>query len=85
MQALRTAATGMSAQQLLFDKLDGDLCRSRTLPSTYAKRREMRPLKLPELFRRLRKIIFGIKYPDCDAPFRSPFYVAVMVFPQIIC
>ena len=32
-------------QQLLFDKLDGDICRSRTLPSTYAKPRELRRLK----------------------------------------
>jgi hypothetical protein len=31
--------------QLLFDKLDGDICRSRTLPSTYAKPRELRRLK----------------------------------------
>ena len=35
----------MSSQQLLFDKLDGDTCRSRTLPSTYAKPRELRRLK----------------------------------------
>jgi len=35
----------MSAQQLLFDKLDGDACRSRTLPSTYARSREMRRLR----------------------------------------
>jgi N-acyl-D-aspartate/D-glutamate deacylase len=43
--ALDTGFVGMSAQQLLFDKLDGDLCRSRTLPSTYAKSREMRRLR----------------------------------------
>ncbi|WP_435768469.1 N-acyl-D-amino-acid deacylase family protein [Nocardioides sp. SYSU DS0651] len=42
--ALREGFVGMSAQQLLFDKVDGDRCRSRTLPSTYAKRREMRRL-----------------------------------------
>jgi N-acyl-D-aspartate/D-glutamate deacylase len=35
----------MSSQQLLFDKIDGDTCRSRTLPSTYAKGRELRRLK----------------------------------------
>jgi N-acyl-D-aspartate/D-glutamate deacylase len=43
--ALDAGFVGMSAQQLLFDKLDGDLCRSRTLPSTYAKGREMRRLR----------------------------------------
>ena len=35
-EALDAGFVGMSAQQLLFDKLDGDVCRSRTLPSTYA-------------------------------------------------
>lgn len=44
-EALEAGFVGMSAQQLLFDKLDGDLCRSRTLPSTYAKGREMRRLR----------------------------------------
>src|SRR4051812_30033437 len=44
-EALDAGFIGMSAQQLLFDKLDGDVCRSRTLPSTYAKRREMKPLR----------------------------------------
>lgn len=44
-EALDAGFVGMSAQQLLFDKLDGDLCRSRTLPSTYAKGREMRRLR----------------------------------------
>lgn len=43
--ALDAGFVGMSAQQLLFDKLDGDLCRSRTLPSTYAAGREMRGLR----------------------------------------
>jgi N-acyl-D-aspartate/D-glutamate deacylase len=43
--ALDAGFVGMSAQQLLFDKLDGDACRSRTLPSTYAKSREMRRLR----------------------------------------
>jgi N-acyl-D-aspartate/D-glutamate deacylase len=43
--ALDAGFVGMSAQQLLFDKLDGDACRSRTLPSTYAKWREMRGLR----------------------------------------
>lgn len=43
--ALDAGFVGMSAQQLLFDKLDGDLCRSRTLPSTYATGKEMRGLR----------------------------------------
>lgn len=44
-EALDAGFVGMSAQQLLFDKLDGDLCRSRTLPSTYARRGEMGALR----------------------------------------
>ena len=44
-EALKAGFVGMSSQQLLFDKLDGDTCRSRTLPSTYAKPRELRRLK----------------------------------------
>jgi N-acyl-D-aspartate/D-glutamate deacylase len=43
--ALEEGFVGMSSQQLLFDKLDGDTCRSRTLPSTYARPRELRRLK----------------------------------------
>jgi N-acyl-D-aspartate/D-glutamate deacylase len=43
--ALAEGFVGMSSQQLLFDKLDGDTCRSRTLPSTYARPRELRRLK----------------------------------------
>jgi N-acyl-D-aspartate/D-glutamate deacylase len=43
-EALEAGFIGMSAQELLFDKLDGDVCRSRTLPSTYAKGRERRRL-----------------------------------------
>ncbi|MGW5315968.1 N-acyl-D-amino-acid deacylase family protein [Nocardia thailandica] len=35
-EALDAGFVGMSSQQLLFDKLDGHTCRSRTLPSTYA-------------------------------------------------
>ncbi|MGY0501122.1 N-acyl-D-amino-acid deacylase family protein [Nocardia sp. FBN12] len=38
--ALDAGFVGMSSQQLLFDKLDGETCRSRTLPSTYAKSKE---------------------------------------------
>ena len=44
-EALHAGFVGMSSQQLLFDKLDGEVCRSRTLPSTYAKPRELRRLK----------------------------------------
>lgn len=44
-QALDAGFLGMSSQQLLFDKIDGETCRSRTLPSTYAKRGELRRLK----------------------------------------
>lgn len=43
-EALDAGFIGMSSQQLMFDKLDGDVCRSRTLPSTYAKRKERRRL-----------------------------------------
>ncbi|UGT57314.1 N-acyl-D-amino-acid deacylase family protein [Nocardia asteroides] len=39
-EALDAGFVGMSSQQLMFDKLDGEVCRSRTLPSTYAKRKE---------------------------------------------
>ncbi|GLB91664.1 MULTISPECIES: N-acyl-D-amino-acid deacylase family protein [Mycobacterium] len=44
-EALDAGFIGMSSQQLLFDKIDGETCRSRTLPSTYAKGRELRRLK----------------------------------------
>ncbi|UGT38500.1 amidohydrolase family protein [Nocardia yamanashiensis] len=43
-EALDAGFVGMSSQQLLFDKLDGDTCRSRTLPSTYATTKERRRL-----------------------------------------
>jgi N-acyl-D-aspartate/D-glutamate deacylase len=54
-EALRAGFVGMSSQQLLFDKLDGDVCRSRTLPSTYAKPRELRRLK--SLLRRAGRVL----------------------------
>jgi N-acyl-D-aspartate/D-glutamate deacylase len=54
-EALRAGFVGLSSQQLLFDKLDGDTCRSRTLPSTYAKARELRRLK--SLLRRAGRIL----------------------------
>ncbi|MGV9746051.1 N-acyl-D-amino-acid deacylase family protein [Rhodococcus zopfii] len=43
-EALDAGFIGMSSQELLFDKLDGEVCRSRTLPSTYSTRRERRRL-----------------------------------------
>ncbi|WP_410870276.1 N-acyl-D-amino-acid deacylase family protein [Nocardia sp. A7] len=39
-EALDAGFLGMSSQRLLFDKLDGEVCRSRTLPSTYSTRSE---------------------------------------------
>ncbi len=42
--ALDEGFVGMSSQELMFDKLDGETCRSRTLPSTYARRRERKRL-----------------------------------------
>ena len=63
-EALDAGFVGMSAQQLLFDKLDGDLCRSRTLPSTYARSREMRGLR-SILRRRRRALQAG---PDASHP-----------------
>lgn len=54
-EALRAGFVGMSSQQLLFDKLDGDTCRSRTLPSTFAKPRELRRLK--SMLRRTSRIL----------------------------
>lgn len=44
-EALDAGFVGLSSQQLLFDKIDGDTCRSRTLPSTFARPRELRRLK----------------------------------------
>ncbi|MDY6999999.1 MAG: amidohydrolase family protein, partial [Actinomycetota bacterium] len=63
-EALRAGFVGMSSQQLLFDKLDGDVCRSRTLPSTYARPRELRRLK-SQLRRSNRVLQSG---PDIENP-----------------
>ena len=63
-EALRAGFVGMSSQQLLFDKLDGEVCRSRTLPSTYAKPRELRRLKA--LLRRSGRILQS--GPDIENP-----------------
>ena len=43
-EALDAGFIGLSSNQLKFDKLDGEVCRSRTLPSTYAKSHEVRRL-----------------------------------------
>ncbi|MGH3726252.1 MAG: N-acyl-D-amino-acid deacylase family protein [Mycobacterium sp.] len=64
-EALDAGFVGMSSQQLLFDKLDGEVCRSRTLPSTYAKPRELRKLKA-QLRQRNRALQSG---PDIENPF----------------
>jgi N-acyl-D-aspartate/D-glutamate deacylase len=63
-EALDAGFVGMSSQQLLSDKLDGDTCRSRTLPSTYAKPRELRRLK--SLLRRSGRILQS--GPDIENP-----------------
>ncbi|MGB3481418.1 MAG: amidohydrolase family protein [Mycobacterium sp.] len=63
-EAIEAGMVGMSSQQLLFDKLDGETCRSRTLPSTYAKARELRRLK--SLLRRSGRILQS--GPDIENP-----------------
>ncbi len=54
-EALDEGFVGMSSQRLLFDKLDGEVCRSRTLPSTYAASRELR--RLNAILRRRDKVL----------------------------
>ncbi len=63
-EALDAGFVGMSSQQLLFDKIDGETCRSRTLPSTYAKPRELRRLK--SLLRRSGRVLQS--GPDIQNP-----------------
>ena len=63
-EALDAGFVGMSSQQLLFDKLDGDTCRSRTLPSTYAKPHELRRLR--SLLRRAGRVLQS--GPDIENP-----------------
>ena len=65
-EALDAGFVGMSSQQLLFDRLDGDVCRSRTLPSTYVKRREMR--RLTRLVRERGRVLQS--GPDIQHPLR---------------
>ncbi|WIM87465.1 amidohydrolase family protein [Candidatus Mycobacterium wuenschmannii] len=71
-EALDAGFVGMSSQQLLFDKLDGDTCRSRTLPSTYAKPRELRRLK--SMLRRAGRVLQA--GPDIQNPFNIASQVA---------
>lgn len=63
-EALDAGFVGMSSQQLLFDKLDGEVCRSRTLPSTYATRQERR--RLNAILRRRGRALQG--GPDVGRP-----------------
>ena len=63
-EALDAGFVGMSSQQLLFDKLDGEVCRSRTLPSTYATTRERR--RLNSILRRRGRALQG--GPDVARP-----------------
>lgn len=71
-EALEAGFVGMSSQQLLFDKIDGDTCRSRTLPSTYAKPRELRRLK--SLLRRAGRVLQS--GPDIQNPLNLASQVA---------
>ncbi|WP_430331300.1 N-acyl-D-amino-acid deacylase family protein [Rhodococcus sp. ACT016] len=67
-EALDAGFVGMSSQQLMFDKLDGEVCRSRTLPSTYATTRERR--RLNAILRRRRRALQGgpdVARPQCMA------------------
>jgi N-acyl-D-aspartate/D-glutamate deacylase len=63
-EALDAGFLGMSAQQLLFDKVDGETCRSRTLPSTYAGAKERR--RLNAILRRRGRVLQG--GPDITSP-----------------
>ncbi|MDV3126340.1 amidohydrolase family protein [Mycobacterium sp. 21AC1] len=71
-EALDSGFVGMSSQQLLFDKIDGETCRSRTLPSTYAKPRELRRLK--SLLRRAGRVLQS--GPDISNPLNLGSQVA---------
>lgn len=74
-EAIDAGMVGMSSQQLLFDKLDGETCRSRTLPSTYARPTELRRLK--SLLRRNGRILQS--GPDIE----NPFNVGSQVFQSL--
>lgn len=74
-EAVAAGFVGISSQQLLFDKLDGDTCRSRTLPSTYAKSRKLRRLK--SLLRRSWRVLQS--GPDIQNPLNLLFQLAQSV------
>lgn len=63
-EALDAGFVGMSAQELIFDKVDGEVCRSRTLPSTYARHRERSRLR--RVLRRRQRVLQG--GPDITDP-----------------
>ena len=71
-EALDAGFVGLSSQQLLFDKIDGETCRSRTLPSTYAKPRELRRLK--SLVRKRSRVLQS--GPDIQNPLNLASQVA---------
>lgn len=71
-EALDAGFLGLSSQQLLFDKIDGETCRSRTLPSTFAKPRELRRLK--SLLRSRGRVLQS--GPDITNPFNVISQVA---------
>jgi N-acyl-D-aspartate/D-glutamate deacylase len=68
-EALDAGFVGLSTNQLRFDKLDGQTCRSRTLPSTYAKWRENR--RLLKLVRARDRVLQSA--PDISMPLRMIF------------
>jgi N-acyl-D-aspartate/D-glutamate deacylase len=68
-EALDAGFIGLSTNQLKFDKLDGEACRSRTLPSTYAKWRENRRLK--KLVRARGRVLQSA--PDITMPLNMVF------------
>ena len=63
-EALDAGFVGLSSNQLRFDRLDGVTCRSRTLPSTYARRREFSSLN--EVVRRSGRVLQSA--PDISNP-----------------
>ncbi|MEE3065603.1 MAG: amidohydrolase family protein [Actinomycetota bacterium] len=65
-EALDAGFIGLSTNQLRFDKLDGQTCRSRTLPSTYAKWQENR--RLQTLVRTRGRVLQSA--PDIGMPLR---------------
>jgi N-acyl-D-aspartate/D-glutamate deacylase len=68
-EALDAGFIGLSTNQLRFDKLDGQICRSRTLPSTYAKWRENSRLK--KLVRARGRVLQSA--PDISMPLNMVF------------